>query len=192
MLAALLLPSLAIPPQYWTEQQSGEILARAETIRLAPDLSALTPSERSALQDLLAVGEIFQDLYEDALHHQAIASRNRLVEADAAAGHTKRTQNLLQLYRLFKGPIATTLANDRKAFLDVDAQVPGRNVYPAGITKEEVEGFLAKNPEQRDDILGERTIVRRATKENLAGDLGRLTQHPALDTLHPTLRKRLA
>ena len=192
MLAAFLLLSLAFPPQYWTEQQSGEILARTETVRLAPDLAALTPGEQAALQDLIAVGEIFQDLYEDALHHQAIAARNRLIEIDAAAGHPQRTQNLLQLYRLFKGPIATTLANDRKAFLDVEPQVPGRNVYPVGIRKEEVEGFLAKHPDQRDDLLGERTIVRRATKENLAVDLGRLRQHPALDTLHPGLQNQLA
>jgi hypothetical protein len=192
MLAALLLLSLALPSQYWTEQQSGEILARAETIRLAPDISGLTPGELSALWDLLEVGEIFQDLYEDALHHQAIVARKRLVETDAAAGHPKRTQNLLQLYRLFKGPIATTLTNDRKAFLDVEPQVPGRNVYPIGITKEEVEAFLAKNPDERDEILGERTIVRRATKENLASDLATLTRHAALDTLHPGLRKRLA
>ncbi|HET7705069.1 MAG TPA: NUDIX hydrolase [Thermoanaerobaculia bacterium] len=192
MLSAILLLALTIPPQYWTAEQSGEILARTETIRLAPDLSMLTEGEQAALKDLVAVGQIFQDLYEDALHHQALASRERLVKIDAAAAHPKQTGNLLQLYRLFKGPIATTLDNDRKPFLDVDPQVQSRNVYPVGITKAEVEAFLTKHPDQRDTILGERTIVRRATKENVAADIATLKRHPALDTLHPRLNARLS
>lgn len=87
MLSAILLLALTIPPQYWTAEQSGEILARTETIRLAPDLSTLTEGEQAALKDVVAVGQIFQDLYEDALHHQALASRERLVKIDAAAAH---------------------------------------------------------------------------------------------------------
>jgi hypothetical protein len=180
MLSAILLLSVSIVSPSWTEQQTEAILARTETIRLAPDLSALTSGEQAALRDLLEAGQIFQDLYEDALHHQALSARKNL-----------RQEKLLKLYRLFKGPIATTLDNDRKAFLNVDPQAQSRNVYPVGIKKDEVEGFLAKHPGQRDEILAERTIVRRATKANVAADIATLERHPALNTLHPRLHDRL-
>ena len=39
------------------------------------------------------------------------------------------------LYRLFQGPIATTLDNKREPFLPVDGLKPWKNMYPWGITK---------------------------------------------------------
>ena len=65
--------------------------------------------------------------------------------------------NLLTLYRLFQGPIATTLENKREPFLPVDPVVPGKNMYPWGVKKEELEIFLAAHPEKRDEIMGSRT-----------------------------------
>lgn len=181
-----------IPERWWPEQRSAAILARSQTIRLTPDLSSLRPGERAALQDLLEAGRIFHDLYEDALHHQALTARARLERIHETSGRTRRTENLRTLYRLFRGPVATTLDNDRQPFLDVDPLQPGRNVYPVGITKDEIEQYLAAHPRQWPEILAERTVVRRATKENLATDLASLSRHAALDTLHPGLRERLA
>ena len=181
-----------IPERWWSQQRSAGVLALSQTVRLAPDLSSLGAGERSALQDLLAAGEIFQELYEDALHHQALAARARLERVHQTSGATARTENLRTLYRLFRGPIATTVENDRQPFLDVDPQVPGRNVYPVAITKEEIERFLSAHPSSRSEILGERTVVRRATTDNLFTDLAALTRHPALDTLHPGLKRRLS
>jgi hypothetical protein len=162
----------------------AEILAKTETIRLAPDLSHLTAGEQAALQDLLSAGEIFQRLYELQKHHQAPEARSLLQKAP--------DRDREMLYRLFQGPIATTLTNARAPFLPgIAAETPGKNVYPVGITKSEVEAFLAANPGQRDSILGERTVVRRATRENVDGDLAVLTKYPVLDVLHPALRKTL-
>ena len=180
-----------IPEGYWPEQRSGEILAKVDTIRLAPDLSSLTAGEQAALRDLLEAGAIFQDLYEESLHHQALSSRAALEALHQRLGKPKRTQNLLNLYRLWKGPITTTLDNKRLPIVPVDPVVPGRNVYPIDATKQEIEAFLALNPGQRDQILGERTVVRRATKASLERDLAMLAKYPVLDTLHPGLNASL-
>ena len=87
-----------------------------------------------------------------------------LAGLDERLGHPVATQNLLSLYRLNNGPIAVTLDNAREPFLPVERQVPGRNVYPAGITREEVDAFLSAHPDARESILHERTVVRRATR----------------------------
>jgi hypothetical protein len=180
-----------LPGGYWPLAKSEEILGKTQTIRLAPDLSSLTADEKSALKDLLEVGAIMQKLYEEQLHHQAAYALDRLKVLDIQLAQPKATQNLLQIYRLFHGPIATTLTNEREAFLPVDDQRPQRNMYPLDATKEEIEAFLAANPGSRDEILGERTVVRRATKDNIGKDLTVLNVYPELRALHPEEHERL-
>jgi hypothetical protein len=100
-------------------------------------------------------------------------------------------KDLLDLYRLFRGPIATTLENKREAFVPVQPETPGKNVYPSGMKKEEMDRFLAAHSDKRDSLLHPRTVVRRATAENLRADLAKLREYPVLDTLHPGLRREL-
>jgi hypothetical protein len=176
------------PEGYWPEAKSNEILARTETIRLAPDLSKLTAEEQSALRDLIEVGGIMQKLYEDSRHHEALGALDRLRVLDVGQSQPKWSQNLLSLYRLFQGPIASTLDNDRVPFLPVHAQVPARNVYPPDATKDEIEAFLAKNSDHRDWILNERTVVRRATAQNIARDMSNLNAFALIRLLHPELQ----
>ncbi len=176
---------------YWPLAKSEEILKKTAIVHLAPDLSSLTPAERAALTDLLEVGGILQKLYEDQKHHQALFGLDRLRVLDVQLGQAKLTQNLLQLYRLNQGPIATTLANEREAFLPVSHEIAGRNMYPIDATKAEIEAFLTAKPDVRADILDERSVVRRVTKANLDKDLQILRVYAELRTLHPFLQLKL-
>ncbi len=184
-------PSPTLPPGYWPEAKVAEILSTTEEVLLAPDLSRLSADEQAAVKDLLEVGQLFQQLYETSRHHQALQAHARLQALDRKLGSPQRTQDLLRLYRLYQGPIASTLTNAREPFLPVDPQVPARNVYPPDATRAEVDAFLAANPTQRDAVLDERTVVRRATADNLRQDLKVLQAHPVLDGLHPGLRQDL-
>ncbi|HEY0100109.1 MAG TPA: hypothetical protein VGB76_14260, partial [Pyrinomonadaceae bacterium] len=180
-----------LPAGYWSADKSGAIIAKTQTVRLSPDLSHLSEGERRAVAKLLEVGQIFQDVYERQRHADALASRRALAALDRRTNSIPATQNLLALYRLNNGPIATTLDNKREPFLPVELTPPGANVYPWGITKPEVESFLAAHPERKDAILDLRTVVRRATAQNLRADLAVLRQYPVLSTLHPGLQSEL-
>jgi hypothetical protein len=92
---------------------------------------------------------------------------------------------------LNQGPIATTLDNKREPFLPVEPTVPGKNVYPWGVTSEQIESFLKTHEEKRPAILDGRTVVRQATDINLKEDLERLKKYPALDLLHSQFRKEV-
>ncbi|MDT5271068.1 MAG: hypothetical protein QOH49_3254 [Acidobacteriota bacterium] len=176
---------------YWPGEKSRAILEKTGEVRLAPDTSHLTEGERRALAKLIEVGQIFQTVYEQQRHAQALVAYGMLaVQAKRQPGGTKADEDLLTLYRLFQGPIATTLENKREPFLPVELTAPGAAMY-GGATKEEVEAFLSAHPEQRDSILDQRTAVRRATVVNLRRDLGKLRQYAVLDALHPGLRKEL-
>ena len=170
-----------VPAVTWSQQQISEILDRTGTIRLAPDISHLRPGERAAVERLIEVGRIFQDLYEDQRHRSALAARAALRPGSGEA----------ILYRLFQGPIATTLDNRREPFLAVGDAPQGKNVYPWDLTREEYESYLAAHPDEAESLTHLRSVVRRADSASLERDLRMLELHPVLDTLHPGLRLRL-
>jgi len=179
---------------YWPIEKSQPIIDKTQTITLAPDLSQLTAAERIAVAKLLEVGQIFQKLYEGQRHPQAIAAFSALQQLDKQTGSQPRTQNLLTLYRLFQGPIATTLDNKREPFLPVDPIAPGKNVYPRNVTKDEVERWLVtvpNNSQLRAELLDLRSVVRKASPENLRDEIARLRKYPTLATLHPKLLSEL-
>jgi len=177
-----------LPPGYWPLEKSQQIIDKTQTIRLAPELSQLTAGERHAVAKLIEVGKIFQQLYEEQRHFQALAAYRELLRVD---NQTPATQNLLTLYRLNQGPIATTLENKREPFLAVEPIVPGKNVYPWGVTQKDLDAFLSAHPERREEILDQRTVVRVVLPANVQRDLAVLRKYPALDTLHPKLRAGL-
>jgi hypothetical protein len=165
----------------WSAEQARPLLAATRTIRLAPDLSALSRGEQAAVGKLLEVGTIIHSIYEDQLHPQAAAARAQLERGGPA--------HLRTLYRLFEGPVANSLENQRVPFLAVEPPQPGRNVYPWRLTRGELDAFIAAHPEERSALTAVRTVVRRAA--DAAADLAVLDRHPVLDALHPGLRARL-
>ena len=186
------LPAAAeLPEGYWPVGQTQPILDSRREITLAPDLAHLSPAELEAVDELLAAGRIMQSLYERQLHEEARAAKQRLDELHAAAADPDATRNLLDLYYLFKGPVATTLDNERLPFLPVGNPNSGKNLYPAGLTRPEIDAFLDARPASRETLLAERSVVRRATAQSLADDLGRLDEYPGVEALHPGLRERL-
>ncbi|MDQ3366704.1 MAG: NUDIX hydrolase [Myxococcota bacterium] len=171
----------------WTVAQTQPIVDKTQSVRLAPELSHLTAGERAAVAKLLEVGAIMQELYEEQRHIDAADARAFVASLDGSP----RGQHLQLLHRLFQGPIANTLENERVPFLGVRPIVPGKAVYPWGIEAAELEAFLGTHPERRDALLAPRTVVRRADRAALAAELATLDRHPVLDVLHPGLRAEL-
>jgi hypothetical protein len=186
--------SMVIFNGYWPLDKSRPIVDKTQTIRLAPDTSKLSEGERRAVARLIEVGQIFQKLYEQQRHPEALSSYRALEQLNKQNNGSPATQNLVTLYRLFQGPIATTLENKREPFLPVDALKPGKNMYPWGIAKEEVESFInaSTNPDQtRSELLDLRTLVRAVNAKNVREDMAKLTKYPVLQTLHPKLMAEL-
>ncbi|OZC02137.1 hypothetical protein [Rubricoccus marinus] len=175
-LFALLFLAAPAFAQAWTDADTEAVTGDLLTIRFEPDLSGLSEGKQKAVEHLLAAGQILQDLYEEQVHPDAAAVRAALVPDSPEA----------LLYRLFKGPVGTTSDNRSVAFAGgARPPMPERAMYPEGVTVEEVEAFLAEHPERRDDILGLRTAVHRATPEAIAADLKAFRDVPGLALFHP-------
>ena len=137
----------------WNTAQTQAILDKTLQLRLPYDADSFTEAERGAVVELVAAGKRMHQLYLDQLHHQAVAAAGQL------ANDSSRP-DLADVFRLMKGPVATTLDNQRQAILAVDAETPGKNVYPAGMTRELMDGWLEQNPARRDELLHLRAVVR--------------------------------
>jgi len=53
------------------------------------------------------------------------------------------------------------LTNENKPFIGTQPMWPGRGMYPEGLTREELEKYLAAHPEQKDELYSPYTVVRR-------------------------------
>ena len=115
LMTALLLTQ-TLPAGYWPLEKSQPIIDKTQTIRLSGDISKLSEGERKAVAKLIEVGQIFEKLYEQQRHPEALSSYRALEQLDKRTGSTPPTQNLLTLYRLFQGPIATTLETNANRF----------------------------------------------------------------------------
>ena len=180
-----------LPEGYWPVEKSQPILDATLRVTLDPSLAHLSAAESKALESLLAAGSIMHELYLQQLHSEAQRAKFALDELHATGQFRNHTANLLDLYYLSKGPVTTTLENERLPFLPVGDADPGKNVYPGGLTREEFDTFIAANPASAVPLLAERTVVRRATEDNVAADLNLLANFPAVEELHPGLRERL-
>jgi len=180
-------PDVRLPRGYWGPARTRPILDKVLTTRYDVDLGELGPGERSAVAELVAAGRALQALAEDTEHHQALRARRNLDALHEQLGRPSTTADLIELYELNQGPIATTLDNELLPFLPVDSYAQGRNVYPWAITADEVEGFLARRPDRRAWILDSHSAVRRTTPAALKRDIATLRRYPVLAGLHPGL-----
>lgn len=185
--------STRLPPGYLGEKQSRQILDKTLTIRLAPETAHLGEDETRVIEILIEVGKIMQTLYEESKHRGALEAHEKLVALHSELGEPRSTQNLLDLYRLYKGPVGRRLDNSVAPFLPVEDKVPGRNVYPWGVEKREIEAFLSEFPQEKGAILHPRTVVREATIENISMDLERFQrQSGVLAHLHHDFASRMS
>jgi len=168
----------------WTEADSQPILDKTMRLRLDYDDSQLTQNEKQAVKELLAAGHRLHSLFLDQVHPQARDIESKI--SDPAV-----RQDLKDLFRLMKGPVTTTLDNRREVFLNAETNRAGGNVYPSGITRDQVEKFFEYSPERRAEFLDLRAVVRAATPENKHKALKALDDYPSLDRLHPGLRERI-
>ena len=182
---------IKLPDNYWSAEEVETVLSKSAEITLAPDLSSLKPQEKTAIEELMLAGRIFNDIYELSRHPEALLAREELYKLHEESKQSQRTQDLIKLYYQSKGPIVTTIENQRVPFLPVSEAQKGGNVYPVGIEKSALEDYLSQNPEERNSIMHLRSVVRQVTPTNLTEDIAKLNGYTHLDLLHPELKPQL-
>lgn len=125
--------------------------AKIARIQMTPNTAFLNEEERQVVNLLIQAAELMNPIY---LRQRSAANpevRAAIEASDNAA--------LLDMFDLHFGPWDTLSENH--AFHGDQAMPAGAGFYPADLTKEQFEAYLAANPAQKDELTSGYTVVKR-------------------------------
>jgi hypothetical protein len=147
----------AAPPSAATEADGYSLAAqRAKIVRIEmhPDTSFLNAEERDVVNYLIQAA----DLLNPVFLRQVSADNPAVREAIARSNRPDRAQ-LLDWFDFNAGPW-DTLADNRPFWGDRPLPAGG-GVYPADLTKEALDSYIAAHPDQKAALIDPYTVVRR-------------------------------
>lgn len=167
--------------------------AKIATIDMKPDISFLTDEERRVVNLLIQASDVMSDIYRKQRDGNWQATRAKIAgEGDALK---------LEMYDRYFGPW-DPLAEER-AFWGSGKMPDGAGFYPADLTREAFDDYLAKNPGEKTALTSPYTIVVRdgaklkaipysvAFRPELTKAAALLNQAAAITT-NPSLKKFLS
>ncbi len=140
---------------------AAELQARVEQFDPAQidfDDSVLEPWEKAVLARLVEASDVVHDLFSMQVWAENPQWRDRLATYEGAGADAARTY-----FDIMVGPW-DRLQHD-EPFLDVGPKPKGAGYYPADLTKEELDGWIAAHPADRDAFTGYFTVIRRTGTE---------------------------
>lgn len=128
--------------------------AKIAVVEMAPDTSFLTVEEARVVNLLNRAATLMSKIYL-----RQISEDNPKIREEIAAGHHPDKEILLNLFDLHFGPW-DTLDHD-KPFYGTAEKPAGAAFYPADMTKEEFDAYIAAHPEDKDTFTSGYTVIRR-------------------------------
>ena len=130
----------------------GKRLARFRSVEM-PMRMDLTPTERKMVGKLVEACEYLESIYWRQMDPEALALYQSLQES--------RVPRDIQLRRyLWINASRFDLIDENRPFVGKEAMPPGRGFYPQGLTREQVEKYVAEHPDKKAEIYSSTTVVR--------------------------------
>jgi len=143
------------------ERTSAAAVDRLRTMReqfaiveMNPDTSFLTDEENAVINKLNRVGELMSEIY---LRQRS--ENNPGWKAELEAADVENKDLILNLFNLHFGPWDTL--NENKPFYGDTPMPDGAAFYPANMTKEEFESWIADHPDDEEAFKSGYTVIRR-------------------------------
>ena len=154
LLLASALPSLAkaAPPE--TIQTVRATRSHMARITIQPDTSYLTAEERKVVNLLIQASNKMSDIYL-----VQNAANNPATRKQIAASKGPDRAVLLDMFDLMAGP--WDRLNDNATFWGTQPYPPGGGLYPADLTKAQLDSYLAAHPDEKAALLSPYSVVRR-------------------------------
>jgi len=174
------------------EGAEADGLAKLAEVRMDVDTAYLSAEEREVVNLLNQAANLMSEIYK----RQTTPDYDRL-RAEVAA---KNDPALLKKFDAFFGPWDEV--NDDKPFFGNQPKPPGAGFYPADLTKEEFDNYLAANPGEAEALTSPYTVVKRQGDKLVAvpysqeyrqrlEPAAKLLEQAAAKTSNPSLRKFL-
>ena len=163
-LTALLVSSalLAAVPIDWSKvaPDLDLRLARFKRVEMPFQLEKFSAREKVLLKELIAASRDLEQIYWRQNSPDDIAMYKSL-----ATSKEPRAQALRRL--VWINGSRYDQIEENKPFIGTDPMPPGRNLYPHGVTREDIEAYVAAHPAEKKAIYDERTVVELVTRNPL-------------------------
>ena len=176
-----------------TEAAESDGIAKLAPIKMELDTSYLSAEEREVVNLLIQAANLMSEIYK----RQNTPDYDR-VRAEVAA---KNDPKLLEKFDAFYGPWDPI--EEGKPFFGDKPKPAGAGFYPADLTKEAFDKYLADHPDQKEALTSPYTLVRREGDRLVAvpysqaykqwlEPAAKLLEQAAAKTTNPSLKRFLS
>ncbi len=130
-------------------------LAKFAPVKMEIDTAFLSDRDREVVNKLIAAADLMSEIYL-----RQISEDNPRLRAEIAASDRPDRDLLLEMFDLHFG-VWNSLEGFRPFYGDRPLPL-GAAFYPADMTREEFETWIAAHPEDREAFLSPYTVIRRA------------------------------
>ncbi len=136
-------------------------VARFKLVSMPFSVSGLSDQERKMVYKLVEASQFLESIYWRQSDPRGLALYTRLL------GCNQVMNQKIRRFLMINGSRYDLLENN-KPFVGSDPFYPGRALYPAGITRQEIEAYVAKHPEKKVQIYSPYTVIKRQGAELIA------------------------
>jgi hypothetical protein len=129
-------------------------VAKFKLVSMPFSVVGLSDQERKMVYKLVEASQFLESIYWRQSDPKGLALYTRLL------GCNQVMNQKIRRFLMINGSRYDLLENN-KPFVGSDPFYPGRALYPAGITRQEIEAYVAKHPEKKAQIYNPYTVVKR-------------------------------
>jgi hypothetical protein len=129
-------------------------LARFKPVKMPFNAAALSPRERQMVDQLVIALRQFESMYWRQGDPEGLALYKALEEVNTPLAQKTR-------HYLFINGSRWDLVNENEPFVGKQPMPPGHALYPADLTRTQVDAYVAAHPDKKAVVFDPYTIVRR-------------------------------
>ena len=132
---------------------TGQV-AKFQMVSMPFSVAGLDAQEQKMVYKLVEASRYLDDIYWRQNDPKGLELYKRL------AGCNTVMAQKLRRYLMINGG-RWDLLEENKPFVGMDPFPPGRALYPAGLTRQEIEAYVARHPEKKEQIYNPYTVIKR-------------------------------
>src|SRR5262249_30879962 len=136
-------------------------VAKFKLVSMPFSVSGLNEQERKMVYKLVEASQFLDGIYWRQSGPKGLELYKRLL------GCNQVMNQKIRRFLMINGSRYDLLENN-KPFIGSDPFLPGHALYPAGITRAEIEAYVAKHPEKKAQIYSPFTVVKRQGADLIA------------------------
>ena len=139
---------------------AGQV-AKFKLVAMPFSVVGLSPQEQKLVYKLVEAAQYLESIYWRQSDPKGLDLLKRLTGCNTVMAQKVRRYLIINGSRF-------DLLEGNKPFIGYDSFSPGRAIYPAGITRAEIEAYIAKHPESKAQIYSPHTVIKRQGAELVA------------------------